>query len=83
MPKPPKKPQRRIADRRRTDAEHHGPLAMFIAGVVTIVWAISVTVDSFSTTYSAPAEIHGVMLAAVGAILGRGWIIMRRNGSDE
>lgn len=61
----------------------HGPLGIFIAAVVTIVWASSVTVDSFSDTFTVSPAIHGVMLAVVGAILGRGWVIQRRNGNGN
>jgi hypothetical protein len=66
------------SNRQKTD-----PLGIFVAAVVTIVWAISVTVDSFSGTFAVSPAIHGVMLAVVGAILGHGWVLQRRNGNDD
>ena len=73
-------PQRRPA---KPNRQQHGPFGIFIATVVTAVWATSVTADSFSDTFTVSPAIHGVMLAVVGAILGRGWVIQRRNGHDD
>ena len=75
-------PQRRPA---KPNRQQHGPFGIFIATVVTVVWATSVTVAMKipNGPFTVSPAIHGVMLAVVGAILGRGWVIQRRNGHDD
>jgi len=66
------------------DKPDHGPFAIFIAGVVTVVWAVSVVVDTFSDTYEVSPVFHSIMLLVVGTILGRrGWVLMRGQEQDE
>ena len=70
--------------RRPSDKPDHGPFAIFIAGVVTVVWAVSSVVDTFSDTYQVSPVLHSIMLLVVGGIIGRrGWVLMRKNGKHE
>lgn len=68
----------------KADKPGHGPFALFIAGVVTVVWAGSSVVDTISDSYEVSPVLHSIMLLVVGAILGRrGWVLMRKNGDSE
>lgn len=68
----------------KADKPGHGPFAVFVAGVVTVVWAVSSVVDTFSNSYQVSPVLHSIMLLVVGTILGRrGWILMRKNGNGD
>ena len=68
----------------KPDKPGHGPFAIFIAGVVTVVWAVSSVTDTFSGSYEVSPALHSIMLLVVGTILGRrGWVLMRKNGDSE
>jgi hypothetical protein len=45
-------------------------IAGIIALTVTLVWALSMLVDAFSTAYQPPVLIHASLLTTVGIIMG-------------
>lgn len=65
-------------------------IALWLAVVITLAWAVSFIVDIVNSHYDPPASVHALMLIVAGAVFGDGLIRsnriavqIRRNGKAE
>lgn len=49
-------------------------IRLFLAGVITIAWAISFIVDIRVKDYEPPASLHPLMMIVAGAVFGEGLV---------
>lgn len=45
-------------------------IAVLLAVVITIAWAVSLTVDILNNEYDPPASVHMLMMVVSGAVFG-------------